>query len=78
MAEISRTKWWKAAALWVGAALLLAFAANVALPYLAAASGAPLLAAMSRQAHYMDWAALVMALVGCVDSALLYRRTRRS
>jgi len=77
MAEIPRTKWWKAAVPWIGAALLLVLAANVLLPRLATAADGPWLQAMNRQAHYLDWAALAMAVIGCVDSAFLYRRGRR-
>jgi len=68
--------WWRAGVNWSLAALLVVLVGGVAIPYAAARATSPMLDAMASHTYFLYWAAAIMVVVGWVDSALLYRRTR--
>lgn len=75
MRETPHGRWWWAGVGWSLAALTLALVAGTLVPVAAETSQVPLLRAMARHAGYLYAGALVMALIGWIDSFMLYRRS---
>jgi|GEM_PF-1269515 hypothetical protein len=72
-----RGKWWKAGALATVIAALVVALAHVGVPWAAGRFGHPLLLAMAGQAHWLNWAAVLLLAIGWGDSAIAYRVRRR-
>ena len=69
-------KWWVPALVWSVAAFVVFLLAGSVIPRMAEQASHPLLSAMARHTIYLYWASGLMVIVGCVDSAFLYRRHR--
>jgi hypothetical protein len=71
-----KRKWWTPALRWSVAALCVFLLAIRIIPHMAETAGHPFLAALAQHTLYLYWASGLMAVVGWVDSALLYRQQR--
>ncbi|GAA5235697.1 hypothetical protein FOZ76_03700 [Verticiella sediminum] len=72
----NRQTWWLTGARWSAGALALVLFAAVLLPTLTRTSDEPLLAALASHVAYLYGAAVIMGVIGWVDSYFLYRRNR--
>lgn len=74
MSVAQHRKWWLAGVGWTLAAVAIVLFAGGFVPLTAQATHAPLLQAMAQHAGYLYGVAGLMALMGWIDSLLLYRR----
>ena len=77
MDQGAHRRWWMAGVRASVAAALVVALGWLGVPWAAQQWGHPMLVAMAAQAHWLNWAAVLLLAIGWGDSAIAYRVRRR-